>query len=131
MLSGRGECGVGGPWGGGVICLYLGFERPDVLGRLAVMSPSLWWDHRSILTIVNKTEPKPKLRIWLDVGVAEGARHVRDAELVNRLLLDRGWQRGGDLTYLKAEGAVHDEDALSGRLDQVVRFLFSSRRSSF
>jgi predicted alpha/beta superfamily hydrolase len=126
-LTGPEDTGLGGSSLGGLISLYLGFERPDVFGRLAVMSPSLWWDHRSILTIVNKTEPKPKLRIWLDVGVAEGARHVRDAELLNRLLLDRGWQSGVDLTYLKAEGAVHDEDAWSARLDQVLRFLFPSR----
>ncbi len=126
-LTGPEDTGLGGSSLGGLISLYLGFERPDVFGRLAVMSPSVWWDHRSILTIVNKTEPKPKLRIWLDMGMAEGARHVRDAELLNRLLLDRGWQSGVDLTYLKAEGAVHDEDAWSVRLDQVLRFLFPSR----
>ncbi len=108
-LTGPEDTGLGGSSLGGLISLYLGFERPDVF------------------TIVNKTEPKPKLRIWLDVGVAEGARHVRDAELLNRLLLDRGWQSGVDLTYLKAEGAVHDEDAWSARLDQVLRFLFPSR----
>jgi predicted alpha/beta superfamily hydrolase len=93
------------------------------------MSPSIWWDHRSILTIVNRTEPRPELKIWLDVGTAEGARHVRDTELLARLLEDRGWRSGVDLCFLKAEGAVHSEDAWSARFDQALRFLFASAKT--
>lgn len=124
-MSGPENTGLGGSSLGGLISLYLGFERPDVFGKLAVMSPSLWWDHRSILTIVNRIEPKPELKIWLDMGTAEGARHVRDAELLNQLLLDRGWRSGLDLTFLKAEGAVHSENAWAARFGQSLRFLFA------
>ncbi len=130
-LTGPENTGLGGSSLGGLVSLYLGFENPGIFGKLAVMSPSLWWDHRSILTIVNRTEPRPELRIWLDVGTAEGARHVRDAELLNHLLIDRGWRKNVDLTFLKAEGAVHDEDAWSTRFEQVLRFLFPSLESSF
>jgi predicted alpha/beta superfamily hydrolase len=128
--TGPGDTGVGGSSLGGLISLYLGFDRPDIFGKLAVISPSIWWDHRTILTIVNRTEPKPKVGIWLDIGMAEGARHIRDAELLCQILVDRGWRCGVDLSFLKAEGAVHDEGAWSARFDRVLRFLFASRGSS-
>jgi predicted alpha/beta superfamily hydrolase len=116
--------GVGGSSLGGLISLYLGFAHPEVFGKVAVMSPSLWWDHRSILNAINQQATKPDLRIWLDMGTAEGARHLRDADMLERLLLQRGWKSGVDLVYVKAQGAVHDERAWSDRFGDVLRFLF-------
>ncbi len=81
---------------------------------MAVMSPSLWWDHRSIFNAINEQATKPDLRIWLDMGTAEGVRHLRDADMLERLLLKRGWQHRGGLTYVKAQGAVHDEKRVVG-----------------
>jgi predicted alpha/beta superfamily hydrolase len=116
--------GVGGSSLGGLISLYLGFANPGVFGKVAVMSPSLWWDHRSILNAISQQVTKPDLRIWLDMGTAEGARHLRDADMLERMLLKRGWRNGVDLAYVKAEGAVHDEGAWSDRFGDVLRFLF-------
>jgi predicted alpha/beta superfamily hydrolase len=116
--------GLGGSSLGGLVSLYLGFAHPEVFGKLAVMSPSLWWDHRSILNAINRQTKKPDLRIWLDMGTAEGARHVRDADMLDELLLKRGWKIGVDLAYVKAQGAVHDERAWSDRFGDVLRFLF-------
>ncbi len=116
--------GLGGSSLGGLISLYLGFAHPEVFGKIAVMSPSLWWDHRSILSAIEKQSAKPDLRIWLDMGTAEGMRHLRDAEMLERLLLKRGWKSGVDLAYTEAEGAVHDEQAWSDRFGEVLRFLF-------
>jgi predicted alpha/beta superfamily hydrolase len=115
---------VGGSSLGGLISLYLGFAHSEVFGKIAVMSPSLWWDHRSILNAITQQATKPELRIWLDMGTAEGARHLRDADMLERLLLKRGWRNGVDLTYVKAQGAVHDERAWSERFGDVLRFLF-------
>ncbi len=44
--------GLGGSSLGGLISLYLGLQSPDVFRKLAVMSPSLWWDRRSILSLI-------------------------------------------------------------------------------
>jgi predicted alpha/beta superfamily hydrolase len=123
-LVGAGDTGLGGSSLGGLISLYLGWEYPAVFGKLAVMSPSLWWDHRSILSIINQPGPKPDLRIWMDMGTAEGTRHVRDADLLEQMLIRRGWQLGVDLAYEKAKGAVHDEQAWGERFGDVLRFLF-------
>jgi len=116
--------GLGGSSLGGLVSLYLGFAHPEVFGKIAVMSPSLWWDHRSILNAIEQQAVKPELRIWLDMGTAEGIRHLRDAELLERLLVKRGWKMGVDLAYVEAEGAVHDERAWSARFGDVLRFLF-------
>jgi predicted alpha/beta superfamily hydrolase len=116
--------GLGGSSLGGLISLYVGFAHPEVFGKLAVMSPSLWWDHRSILTAIEQQATKPDLRIWLDMGMAEGAKHLRDTDMLERLLLKRGWQSGVDLAYVTAPGAVHDERAWSDRFGDVLRFLF-------
>jgi predicted alpha/beta superfamily hydrolase len=115
---------VGGSSLGGLISLYLGFAHPEVFGRIAVMSPSLWWDHRSILNAITQQTTRPNLRIWLDMGTGEGTRHLRDADMLERLLLKRGWRSGVDLAYVTAQGAVHDENAWSERFGDVLRFLF-------
>ena len=116
--------GLGGASLGGLISLYLGFEHPEVFSRIAVMSPSLWWDHRSVLNTLKCQPAKPELRIWLDIGTAEGLKYLRDANLLERLLVKRGWRIGVDLAYLQAKGAAHNENAWSDRFGDVLRFLF-------
>lgn len=125
--SGAAHTGLGGSSLGGLISLYLGFEYPGVFGKVAAMSPSLWWDHRSILNHIGQGETRPGLRLWLDMGMAEGAGHLRDAELLEGMLLARGWRSGVDLVYVKAEGGVHNEDAWAQRFGDVLRFLFPPR----
>ena len=41
--------GIGGSSLGGLAALELGMTRPDVFGRVAALSPSLWWDRRRVL----------------------------------------------------------------------------------
>ena len=123
-ISDAAATGLGGSSLGGLITLYLGLEHPDVFGRLAVLSPSVWWDQRSILGFVGEANPKPNLRIWLDIGTAEGQRHVRDTELLHRRLVQQGWRDGIDLALMKVDGAVHNEDAWADRFDRVLGFLF-------
>lgn len=116
--------GLGGSSLGGLISLALGFEYPNIFGKLGILSPSLWWDHRSILDLIGRTGPRLPLRIWLDMGTAEGARHLRDTDLLFDTLRRRGWQPGVDLAYERIEGAVHTEDAWANRFDDVLRFLY-------
>jgi len=116
--------GLGGSSLGGLITLYLGLQHPDVIGKLAVMSPSVWWDQRSILGFVAEYDAQPRPRIWLDIGTSEGTRHVRDAELLHRRLVQQGWKPGLDLELVKDPGGVHNEDAWAARFDRVLEFLF-------
>jgi hypothetical protein len=61
------------------------------------------------------------------MGTAEGLRHLRDTDRLYRLLVTRGWRDGVDLKYVKARGAVHDEEAWARRFGDVLRFLFPAK----
>jgi predicted alpha/beta superfamily hydrolase len=41
--------GLGGTSLGGLVSLYLGLQHPSIFGKLAVMSPSIWWDNKLIV----------------------------------------------------------------------------------
>ena len=122
--------GLGGSSLGGLISLYLALDYRNVFGRAAVLSPSVWWDQRSILRRIRSASPEPELRIWLDMGMAEGVRHLRDTDLLYSLLIDQGWEVGMDLEYARVPGAVHDEDAWAERFGDVLSFLFPAARPS-
>jgi len=121
---GAAHTGVGGSSLGGLISLYLGFTYPEVFSGVAVVSPSVWWNERAILRTISTGRTRPNLRIWLDMGTAEGLGHLRDADLLHARLLQRGWRDGVDLCYLRVAGGLHNEDAWAARFDRVLRFLF-------
>jgi predicted alpha/beta superfamily hydrolase len=123
-LPGAPHTGVGGSSLGGLISLYLGFTYPEVFSKVAALSPSIWWDNRSILRTVSSGRMRPDLRIWLDMGTGEGLRHLRDTDLLHRRLLDRGWRDNIDLKYFRVPNGLHSETAWAARFDQVLQFLF-------
>jgi len=120
---------VGGSSLGGLLSLYLGLSYPGVFGRLGILSPSVWWDHRAILTTVRRTRPKPPLRLWVDMGTAEGQRGLDDARLLKAALVGAGWVDDIDLRYREFEGATHSERAWAERIGTVLEWLFPARSS--
>jgi predicted alpha/beta superfamily hydrolase len=116
--------GLGGSSLGGLVSLYLGLKHPDVFSRLAVMSPSVWWDRRAILRNVRDAKPKPRLRIWVDMGTREGRYHIDNAHLLHVGLMKNGWVEGDDLHYEEVPGGTHSESAWAARFDRVLEFLF-------
>lgn len=124
ILPGPSHTGVAGSSLGGLISLAIGLRYPDVFGRIGVLSPSIWWDDRAILKDVRSLEESLPLRIWLDMGTAEGLRHLRDADLLAHLLEAKGWRPGQDLLYRTVPGGLHSETAWAARFGEVLRFLF-------
>jgi enterochelin esterase-like enzyme len=122
--------GLGGSSLGGLVTLYLGLKYADIFGKLAVMSPSVWWNHRSIVGYVNEAAPKlrSRPRMWLDVGDAEGRRTLADTELLERRLEACGWKPERDLHYERVAGGTHDEAAWAQRVGPMLRFLFPVRQ---
>ncbi len=116
--------GMAGSSLGGLVTLYLGLKRPDVFGRLGVMSPSVWWDRRVILRNVRESRPKPRLRIWVDMGTREGRQHLENARLLKVGLLKAGWVDHDDLHYEEAPGGTHSESAWGGRFGRVLEWLY-------
>lgn len=116
--------GLGGSSLGGLATLALGLWFPDYFRRLAVLSPSIWWDDCAIYKIVEEIddEAKPPLKIWLDTGTHEPGWE-RAAVLRDRLV-EKGWRLHDDLHYLEVAGADHSEGAWAARVESVLRFLF-------
>jgi predicted alpha/beta superfamily hydrolase len=126
-LSGAENCGLGGSSLGGLVTLYLGLRYSSVFAKLAVMSPSVWWQNRTILKTVTALREKPELRIWLDVGTKESTRAVPDTRALRDLLIGKGWELGVNLAYLEAENAEHTESAWAQRVAPMLSFLFPRR----
>jgi predicted alpha/beta superfamily hydrolase len=129
IKTGRGSTGLAGSSLGGLVTLYLGLRLAQHFGRLAVMSPSVWWNHKSILGYLNERAPQiwEKPRLWLDVGEQEGKRTVQDVEMLARRLKANGWAPGETLSVEKAPDGRHDEDSWAARVRPMLRYLFPAR----
>ncbi|MFM8215871.1 MAG: alpha/beta hydrolase-fold protein, partial [Pirellula sp.] len=60
---------------GGLFVLHALHKRPDVFGKGASMSPSLFWANQHMLEFFSKTDrngTEPKQRLWVDMGTLEG-----------------------------------------------------------
>lgn len=122
----REQTGLGGSSLGGLVSLYLGLRYATCFGRLAALSPSVWWNHKSILGYLNERAPEiwDRPRLWLDVGDREGRRALHDAETLNRRLKANGWRPGETLHFERIPGGTHDEASWSRRVRPMLRFLF-------
>ncbi len=119
--------GLGGSSLGGLVTLYLGLEFHKVFGKLVVMSPSVWWANGDILHRVNKLKKKLPLKIWLDIGTAEGSNPdatERDAKRLCDALVEKGWEIGRDLAFEVDVGAGHNERAWGHRICHALRYLY-------
>lgn len=119
--------GLGGSSLGGLVSLYLGLRYPKVFAKLAVVSPSVWWDRQMILGEVGSLSKKPKSRIWLDMGTEEGGDAIQGARLLRDALEKKGWKQGGDLKYYEAQGAKHNEAAWAERVGDILKFLYPKK----
>ena len=127
---GREDTGIGGSSLGGLVSLYLALAHPRVFGRAAALSPSVWWDRRVILRTVRQAQPDPPLRLWVDMGTAEGRRGLDDARLLKAALVGAGWKVGRDLHYAEYEGATHSETAWAERVGPMLEWLFPASHGS-
>lgn len=122
--TGPRDTGLLGSSLGGLITLHLGLARPDVWGKLGVVSPSVWWNGREILNEVRRVPA----RVWLDIGTDESATAERDARDLRDVLVGKGWREGRDLAFYVDPGAKHNEAAWAGRIDSILTYLFPARR---
>jgi predicted alpha/beta superfamily hydrolase len=117
--------GLGGFSLGGLVSLYLGLKYPTVFGKLAVMSPSVWWDNKLIVRNVKALTSKPAMRIWLDIGTDEGSRELSDAKDLRDALVKKGWILNSDLMYFEAKGGRHDLASFAKRSEPMLKYLFA------
>jgi predicted alpha/beta superfamily hydrolase len=123
-LAGPANTGLGGSSLGALFTMYLGLRAANVFGRLAVLSPSVWWNQRAIVNFVARSRVGERPRIWLDTGTQEAAHTVEHARLLRGALVNQGWQLDRDLHYEEIEGGQHNEAAWAQRVGPCLQFLF-------
>jgi len=119
--------GLGGSSLGGLVSLAIELKYPRVFGKLAIVSPSVWWDNRVILKELARFDSAVRPQVWLDIGTAEGntpKKTVEDTRMLRDALVAKRSKLGGDLRYFEAEGAGHNEKAWSQRIGPVLEYLF-------
>jgi predicted alpha/beta superfamily hydrolase len=121
------DTGIGGSSLGGLVSLEVGLSYPRVFGKLALLSPSVWWDQQAILKTIEDYRLTARPRIWLDAGTEEGdapERVIADLRKLRAALLEKGWREGADLMYSEVAGAGHHESAWAARFGPVLQYLF-------
>jgi predicted alpha/beta superfamily hydrolase len=121
------DTAVGGSSLGALVSLVCALDYPRVFGHAALLSPSVWWDDRVIIRIVDEYRARVRPRIWLDTGTNEGdspQQAIEDARLLRDALVRRKWVEGNDLYYCEFRGAGHNEKAWGDRFDSVLRWIF-------
>lgn len=116
--------GLGGSSLGGLLTIYLGLKYPNIFGKLAILSPSVWWNQRAILGYVAQTPVTTRPRIWLDVGTNEASNTLKNVTDLHGALVQRGWQDNRDIHFEVIPGGQHNEDAWARRVGPFLRFLF-------
>jgi predicted alpha/beta superfamily hydrolase len=119
-LAGPEATAVMGSSLGGVVSFYLGWQWPQVFGKVACLS-STFTQKDDLLERIS-AEPKRPIRIYLDSGWPgdnyEATRSMRDR------LIWKGYRPGSELLYLAFPEAKHDENAWAARSPIPFQFLF-------
>jgi predicted alpha/beta superfamily hydrolase len=108
---------------GALIGLYAYFRYPSVFGRAGVMSPSVWFGQSAILDYIAAAKA-PAGRVYLDVGMREGAGTLRQARQLARLLARKGFRRDR-----RAQRRRHEPDAFLPRQARIA-LSWTKRRSA-
>lgn len=126
-FSGPENTGIGGSSLGGLVSLYLGLKLSHIFGKIAALSPSVWWNQRVMHRFAEAYAAEHRPRIWLDIGTREGPRIVQEVEQFRDVLLQKGWSLNQDLHYERIEGAEHNEAAWARRVAPFLQFLYPAR----
>ncbi|MCU6712894.1 alpha/beta hydrolase-fold protein [Paenibacillus sp. J5C_2022] len=113
---------------GGLVSYNIGFRHPDVFGMIGALCPffvstdSATMEERWLSKVYEQRED---LKIWMDVGDAEGytvmEKHVRQ---VANTLIDAGFKPGADLMFHIAVGSGHSQRDWAARVHAPLLYFF-------
>jgi len=112
----------------------------DVFGRGICISPSVWWNDRSVLDRFDAYDGELPLRLWIDVGTNESWMpeildvlppddptydHSQAIRGARDMAMSKGMTMGVDLGYYEAIGSFHDVNAVRDRISSLLAFALS------
>lgn len=107
---------------GGLVSLYAGLRHADIFGSVAALSPSLWWNQNSIMSMYTKASFLPS-KIYIDSGTNGGER-PQDVIQFKQLLLQK-YTNPNDVKMIIQNGASHSEYFWAQRFPEALKFLFN------
>lgn len=136
-LPDRDNTGVMGSSMGGLMSLYLISEYPEVFGKAGCLSTH-WYGMmndggafgNAMMNYVTEKLPDPEThKIYFDHGTTTiDAYYGPWEEKALSIAREKGYEPGKNLSNYVDEGAPHNEDAWSARVDRPLRFLFPAHR---
>lgn len=107
-LADRQHTAIAGSSMGGLISLYAALKYPDVYGRAAIFSPSLWFSPQ-IYAVARRARPRPGTRMYFVIGGREGStpeEEVRNQARMVDTLAAAGFRPGRDVqAFVRPDGA--------------------------
>jgi predicted alpha/beta superfamily hydrolase len=122
--KGRESTGLMGSSLGGLVSLYGSVHSHDQFGLVAALSPSIWWNKRSIIPLMKESETLP-FKLYLDSGT-EGGERPEDVRALESHL--RNHNKAVQLHVVIKQGDNHSEKAWAGRLPGALIHLFGVDR---
>ncbi|MFD1953595.1 alpha/beta hydrolase [Paenibacillus thailandensis] len=130
-----GHTGVIGASLGGMVSMLAGYWRPDVFGRIGMLSASLWYE--GVMDFIREQAPPTEgMRIYMSVGGSEGVyktnvqrNMVSFSRETHRLWLEKGFPPHR-LRFDVEEGGTHDPLFMARRFPEALRFLFGGSGAS-
>jgi len=121
---------VAGSSMGGLISFCFAWWYPQVFSQCVCMSSSFFWnDYQICREVQESASPKPKIRIYLDVGSDEKFLTAGYKKMV-ALLQEKGYKKGLDLDYYFQRHGVHNEQCWGNRFSRPLLFLFGKPKLS-
>jgi len=130
----REDTAIGGSSLGGLLALYAAIVYPQYFGKVAAISPSIWWDDNIILDMAEEWDVETEdMQIWLDMGLYEideeemeaGEPHpFEGSRELCEILKDKGFILGQNFHYYEDYWGAHDEISWGRRMKKVLGFLF-------
>lgn len=114
--------GIMGSSLGGLISLYAGLRERSTFGIVGALSPSIWWNERSIIDRYHAS-PELPLKIYMDSG-SIGGEKPEDVLALTHLLEERHFRHGHNLCVYIQDNADHREYFWAQRLPVALKFLF-------
>jgi isoamylase len=90
--------GIMGSSLGGLIALHAGIYYQDTFGLIGALSPSIWWNDRSILKATQHAS-QLALKYYLDSGT-DGGEKPQDVRAMSEVLTSRQYRHGQNLFVL-------------------------------
>jgi predicted alpha/beta superfamily hydrolase len=116
---------------GGLVTYHIGFRRPDIFGKLAMISPYFaQYDEEEMKhdPMIQTFDHKCPLQLWIDTGGMEGMTvqvpHVRG--MVEHFI-KLGYRSGEDLMFCYEPDAEHNEEAWRRRVHAPLIYFFGDK----